>query len=190
VNDRFWMALAVLVPLLLAACSAVPLPAEIDLRSRLGAQSEGSFQEEITAGELDRTNRLPAEQGECVGFSDADITVTVESAQLHYNLDVTYDGPDLSGNLRAQLYLAGTGDDLWADDNKAGPTVTLNLDKISTRLAGTAVLSPEQLQAINDRSACWGVAVTGRDAVAHESGTATFSYLVRELRLRLTFSVI
>jgi hypothetical protein len=188
--NRLSAAVGLLMALLLAACSSLPLPAEVDLRSRLGAQSEGEFEEEIVAGELDATRRLPDDGGECVDFSDADIAVTVESAQLHYNVDVTYDGPELSGRLQAQLYLAGSGDPLWESSNKIGPTVTLNLDKTATRLAGTAVLDPNQLDAINDRQACWGVQVTGQDAVAQESGTARFSYVVNDLRLRITFSVI
>jgi hypothetical protein len=181
---------ALLLTLFLAACSSLPLPAEVDLRSRLGAQSEGEFEEEIVAGELDTTRRLPDDGGECVDFSDADIAVTVESAQVHYNLDVTYDGPELSGRVQAQLYLAGTGDPLWESSNRIGPTVTLNLDKTATRLAGTAVLGPNQLEAINESQACWGVQVTGHDAVVQESGTARFSYVVNDLRLRITFSVI
>lgn len=176
--------------LVLAACSSLPLPAEVDLRSRLGAQSDGSFQEEIAAGEFDDSRKYPGATGECVDFSDEDIPVTIESAQLHYNIDVSYDGPELSGSLKAQLYLARSSTDLWRPDNKIGPTVTLNLDKTSTRLAGTAVLNPDQLEAVNDRRACWGIELIGRDAVAEESGTADFSYRVNDLRLRIRFSVI
>lgn len=176
--------------LALAACSSIPLPAEVDIGSRLGTESAGNFQEQVAAGELDGARRLPDESGECVSFSDVQPSVTVESARIHYNVDVSYDGPELSGDLQAQLYAAGSSQEVWRPENKVGPRVNLDLDRTETRLAGTAVLSPAQLDAVNARRVCWGVEVVGRDAVAEEAGTANFGYRINDLRLSIRFSVI
>lgn len=188
---RRFTSATLLLALFVAACSALPLPADLDLKARLGSEAEGSFEQEITAGETGGVDlRHPSDTGECINFSDVEYPVTVEHAQLHYNVDVTYAGPELSGKLQAQLYAAPIRNKLWLESNKVGPTITLNLNKTATRLAGTAVLNPEQLQAINNREICWGLHVTGKEARAEESGTATFTYTVNQLRLNVGFSVL
>lgn len=177
--------------LAVAGCSFLPLPARVDLRARLGAESAGTVEEEIIAGETESLNlRHPSGDGECVDFSDVDIPVTVQSAQLNYRADLDYDGPPLSGRLQARVYAWPEGEDAWLARNKVGPTVTVNLDKSSTRLAGTAVLSKDQLRAVNEKSICWGLLVSGDDVTAEESGTATFEYDVQQLMLNIRFSVI
>jgi hypothetical protein len=183
--------LVALLALALAGCSFLPLPARVDLRAELGAESAGILEEEITAGRNDRLDlRHPTDEGECVDFSEVDVPITVQSAQLNYRADLDYDGPDLSGMLNAQLFAWAEGDEAWLDRNRVGPTVTVNLDRTSTRLAGSAVLSKDQLRAVNDRSICWGLWVTGRDVTAAESGTATFEYDIQQLMLNIRFSVI
>lgn len=177
--------------LLLAACSSLPLPAEVDLRQHMGDATDGSVEVPIGAGpETDIDTTLPEEVGECFDLTGESYPVTVESAQLHWNVDVAYHGPELSGRVQARLYVAGSDDDLFHASNTLGPTVTVNLDRTTTRFAGTATLGPSQLEAIDDREVCWGVRVTGDDVGAEESGTATIDYDVRDLRLKIRFSVI
>ncbi len=179
------------VALALVACSALPIPATVDLRARMGADARGTTEAPIGAGEAGEVDlRIPTDAGECIDISDEGFTITVESAQLHWNLAATYDGPDLSGMLQARFYVAGEGEDVFAARHTLGPVFTLNLDRTETRLAGTAVLNPAQLRAINDGVICWGLSVTGRDVTAAEDGTASISYDVRDLRLSIRFSVI
>jgi hypothetical protein len=141
---------ALLVGSLLVACRALSILVEVDLDQRLGAQSSGSLQEELSAGDFDESRRLPHEGGQCIDFSDQDIAVTVESATLHYDLEVEFDGPEVAGKLQGRLYLAGSEAELRRACSKIVPIVTLDMTRSSTRLAGTAVLSPEQLEAVND----------------------------------------
>lgn len=177
--------------LALAACSALPWPASIDLKERLGNDSEGSLEHEVTAGEVgDLDDRFPSDAGECVDLSDVRSRARVQRAQLHYNVDLTYDGPDLTGMVQAQLYAAGDRDALWQERNKVGPTVTMQLRREQTRLAGTVVLNRDQLRALNDRRICWGVHVTGRDVSAQESGTMRVDYVVNQLRLNIGVSIL
>lgn len=177
--------------LVLAACSWLPLPATIDLKARLGSQASGTVHEEIGQGEAGSVNfNHPTDEGECIDLSDADIPVTVESARLHYNAELNYDGPELSGRLTAQLYASPSADDLWLAKNRVGPAVNLNLGNTETKLVGNAVLNTDQVSAINERWLCWGLKVNGKDVTAPESGEARIDYTVNDLRLSIRFSVI
>ncbi len=175
---------------ILGACAAVPIPHTVDLRAQM-AQTTGTVTTPIEEGQADVVDlRLPTEDGACLDFSDTAPGATVQSAQLQWIVDATYDGPDLTGKLQARAYAAGAGDDVFASQNTLGPVVTINLDKTTTRLAGAANLNPNQLAAVNDREVCWGVWVTGEDVEALESGDAAIDYDVKQLRLRITFSII
>jgi hypothetical protein len=175
----------------LAACAAVPIPIEIDLRARMGGATTGSVQVPVVPGEAEQFGAaLPSADGQCFDLSGDDLPVTVQSAQLHWRIDVAYDGPDLTGEVQARLFVAGPGDDLFDPSNALGPSVAVPLDGTTTSVAGTGALGASGLQALADRSVCWGVQLTGTDVVAGEAGVATFSYDVRELRVRLGVSVI
>lgn len=188
-SSKLWI--GVLVGLLLAGCSQLPLPAEVDLKARLGSSSSGTVEEEIRAGEAgDLDLRHPTADGECVDFEDVDLPVTLESARLNYNASVGYDGPELSGELRAQLYAAPVGEDLWQERNRIGPDVRVDLDQPETRLAGNVRLSDAQVEAVNDREVCWGLWVRGEDVTAQDDGTATIEYDIQQLILDIRFSVI
>ena len=187
---RFTLVVAGLLVMVLTACSALPLPARIDLRAQLGSEASGSFQEEITEGRADDISmRHPEGDGQCVSFDDVDIPVTVERARLHYNVRVGYDGPELTGRFRAQLYASDELGDLWSPENRVGPGLDVKLDRDDVRLAGTAVLNRDQIDGINARELCWGVEIEGRDVSARSSGTATFTYDVQQLMLNIRFSV-
>lgn len=175
----------------LSACSWLPLPYSMDLKDKLGSSSSGSVGHQIEAGDAGNLDfSHPDDNGECIDFSDADIPVTVESARLHYNATVDYEGPALSGKVSAQLYVSDQQGNLWAGANKVGPKVTLVLSNADTRLAGTAVLNRDQVDGINDRYLCWGLRVSGNDVSAMETGTATIEYSVEQLRLDIRFSVV
>ena len=178
----------------LAACASVPIPADVDLRARMGDATTGSAQvpvEPTEPGEVeDLDMTLPAAGGQCLDIPQEAFAVTVQSAQIHWNVDVAYEGPDLSGRMQARLFVAGPGADLFHPSNTLGPTVTVNLDRTTTRLAGTAVLGPQQLAALNDRTVCWGVRLVSDDVIVEEAGTATITYDVRDLWVRVRFSVI
>lgn len=177
--------------LLLAGCSQLPLPAQVDLKARLGSTSSGEVEEEIEAGNVGELDfEHPTENGECVDFEDVDLPVTLESARLNYNAEVRYDGPELSGELRAQLYAAPSADDLWDERNRIGPSFRLDLDEPSTRLAGSARLTDAQVDAVNAKEVCWGLWVRGDSVSAEESGKATIEYDIQQLMLDIRFSVI
>src|SRR5690606_10495548 len=134
--------------------------------------------------------RLPAEEGQCVSFADVAPGVTVHSAKLQWIVDANYDGPDLTGKLQARGYVAGADDELFHSSNTLGPVVTIKLDRTSTRLAGAAVLNPNQLQAVNDRVVCFGLEVTGEDLAALQSGEMRVVSSIQKLMLQITFRVL
>lgn len=184
---------AVTTLLVLSACSSLPLPMDVDLKSKLAEEShEGTITEPVREGETEELDvRLPDEGGACFEFADAAPEhVTVRSAQLQWIVDVKYDGPDLTGKLQARAFVTGEGDEVFHSSNTLGPVLTVNLDKTSTRLAGASVLNPTQLEAVNDRRICWGVEATGSDLAALEDGTASVHYSIKKLNLRITFSVL
>ncbi|HEX7003739.1 MAG TPA: hypothetical protein VF168_06100 [Trueperaceae bacterium] len=183
--------MAVLLLVGLSACSWLPIPYTIDLRAQLGSNATGSASHEIEAGEAgDLDFRHPDGDGECIDFSEVDIPVTVESARLHFNTTVEYDGPRLTGTVAAQLYLSRDPERLWLPSNRVGPRVTVNLNHADTRLAGTAVLNREQIEGLNQQYLCWGLQIDGNNVTATESGEATIEYSVEELKLATRVSVI
>ncbi len=174
----------------LAACSALPLVHEEDLKAQL-SDTSGEITADVVAGQVEELDLfLPTEGGECFTFEDAAPGATIHSAQLQWVVDVHYDGPELSGKVQARAYAAGEGEDVFDPSHTLGPVITVDLSRTSKRLAGAANLNPSQLEAINDRAICWGAHLQGEDVTAHETGTATIGYDVVKLRLRVTFSVI
>lgn len=175
--------------LFLAACSALPIPHEVDLRAQL-SETSGTVTAEVKVGAVEELDlRVPTDEGECFDFADVAPGLTVHSARLQWIVDVAYDGPDLTGKLQARAFAAKAGDEVFLSRNRLGPVLTTDLGGEPTRLAGAAVLDPSQLEALNDREVCWGVEVTGEDVAAPEDGTATIDYSIERLRLRITFSV-
>jgi hypothetical protein len=176
--------------LVISGCSFLPLPMTIDLKTRLLSKTSDTVSHEIGASEAEDIDfEHPDENGECIDFQDADIPVTVESARLHYDADIDYSGPSLTGNVAAQLYVAPDAASLWNARNKVGPTISIDLRNPDTTLAGTAVLNPDQVEGINAKELCWGLKVTGSDISAAE-GKATIDYTIEELKLAIRFSVI
>lgn len=197
--------------LLVAGCSQSPeAPAEstttrteeVELAGQLDQDQSGTIRQEIKAGTSEEVDlRLPSEEGRCTDFSEVELPSEVEGAldgsgsleRVHVNYDVQVDyvdGPALSGWMQARLY--GTSEeagDLWHERNRVGTPVTVNLDRGEARLTGAAVLNDEQLQALNDRNVCWGLAVRGRDVTAEEDGLAVFDYSVNRLKLTIEYRV-
>ena len=174
----------------LVACSALPLPHEVDLKAQI-SDPKGEITTEVGAGKVEELDlRVPTDEGECFVFEDVAPGATVHSAQLQWIVDVHYEGPELSGKVQGRAYVAGEGEDVFQASNTLGPVITVDLSRTSQRLAGAANLNPDQLAAINDRVICWGAHLTGQDVTAQEDGTATIGYAIERLRLRVTFSVI
>jgi len=182
---------AVSTIVLLSACASLPLPYDVDLGDKLPQTStDGVVSEPVQEGEVEELHlRFPSEAGECFAFHDVAPGVTVRSAKLKWIVDVTYDGPELTGKLQGRAYATGVGDEVFDPSNTLGPLVTVKLDRTSTRFEGMAELNPEQLQAVNEREVCWGAAVEGEDVAALEDGTITVDYSVKKLMLHITFSV-
>ena len=182
---------SVLLALILAGCSALPLPMNIDLREQLGESVRGTFSEPITAGQVDDIDlRHPPGGGECLSFEEIEIPVTVQRVRLEYRVALAYDGPPLTGRFSARLHLSDELGDLWEDANRVGPPIELELAGGEETLAGTLVLNRDQVRGVNERSLCWGASITGEDVSATGSGDATFHYDVERLMLRIRFSVI
>lgn len=178
------------VALGLSACSFAPLPHTVDLRAQLDDPA-GEVTVDIGAGAVEDLDLLvPTDTGECFVFDDVAPGLRVHSAQLQWIVDVSYGGPSLTGKVQARAYAAGVGEDVFDPSHTVGPAVTVDLSKTEKRLAGAADLSPEQLEAINERALCWGAHLRGQDVSAAEDGTATVRYEVERLRLRITFSVL
>lgn len=187
VTSASLVSLAVLV---LAACSALPLPHVIDLKAQI-EDPAGAVTTEVGEGQVEELDlRVPTDEGECFVFDDVAPGLTVHSSQLQWIVDIDYEGPELSGKVQARAYATGEGDEVFHGSNTLGPVVTVDLSRPTTRLAGAANLNPDQLAAINERALCWGAVLRGDDVTAQEDGTATISYEVKQLRLRITFSVI
>ncbi|HEX7022658.1 MAG TPA: hypothetical protein VF171_07360 [Trueperaceae bacterium] len=111
-----------LLALALSACSWLPLPTTVDLLPRLGQQASGSYRTSVAASmpaPLDA--KLPDEAGAIAGFSDEAPPVTVEWGELRYDIQISYQGPALSGSLQAVLYLApDNGERLWQEKYQLG----------------------------------------------------------------------
>lgn len=104
---------ALLLLILLSACSWLPLSYTLDLRRKLGSSASGTVQQPIRAGNSgDIAFRHPDDDGECIGFSNNDNPVAAESARMHYNASVDYFGSRVSGRVAAQLYLSHEQSDL------------------------------------------------------------------------------
>lgn len=186
----FRWTMALVATSLLAACSSFPLPADVDLKARLGDDATGRVETPVAASPAQDLETAFPDGGECVDFADEAIPVTVERAKLHWNVDVDYEGPDLTGRVQGRLYVAGAGEELFHPSNALGPAVTVKLDRTTTRFAGSAVLNPDQLRAVNDRVVCVGVRIRGDDVAAAASGDAVIRYDVRDLWMRIGFSVL
>lgn len=193
IRSRFTGTIASLTAiLLLSACASMPIPIDVDLRGKVGdTEEKGTITEPIEAGESKKVDlRLPETGDKCIDFADiAPDAITVRSAKLQWIIDVSYSGPELSGDLEARLYLTGRGDDIFDKSNKLGPVFQLDLDKATNRLEGTAELDAEHLEAVNDRKICWGIAITGENVSAAEDGTLEIDYKVKKAMLHITFSV-
>ncbi|HKI58466.1 MAG TPA: hypothetical protein VKA00_04485 [Trueperaceae bacterium] len=176
---------------LITACNALPAPLTLDLKSRMGSSSRGSVQEPVTAGgspTLDVT--WPSSGGQCIDFSDRKIAARLVDATIHYEVEVSYSGPPLTGQVQARLYAASTSAGLWQPAAQVGPAVAVDLDSTATTLAGSATLDADQVKAVNDRYVCWGVHLTGSNVNASQSGTATIRYTVDRLTADAGVSVM
>jgi hypothetical protein len=180
-NLRTILALAVL--LVLAACSFLPLPYEIDLAALIDDVA-GEVEVEIGAGVTEAFTLLLPEEGERCHQLDHDRSgATIMYGQLRYELAAAYTGPEVSGEVELQPFLAASEEALW--QHPLGAPIAVDLGESAASLTDRIALSDDQVDALNDGYGCVGVRLTGSDLRAEESGDATITYEVRELVLRV-----
>jgi hypothetical protein len=181
------LALAVLVAL--AGCRSLPLPAEFDLLPGLGEAAAGTVEASLIAGLTTNLGlHLPNPYGACLDLEPPPAGARVENAVLHYQLEVSYDGPEVQGEVRFQPFAAANGA-LWEGANAVGEGVVVDLTA-GTIVASDAIrLTPAQLQALNERRVCWGIELAGERLTPDANGVATIGYRVQQLRLRVAFSL-
>lgn len=180
-RPRTIVALAVL--LVLAACSFLPLPYEIDLVAYLDDVA-GEVEVEVGAGVTEGFTLLLPEDGERCHELDHDQTAaTLMYGQLRYELAAAYTGPEVSGEVEVQPYLAASEEALW--QHPLGEPFAVDLGESAASLSDQVALGSDQVDALNDGYGCVGVRLTGSDLRAEESGAASIRYEVRELVLRV-----
>jgi hypothetical protein len=170
--------------MVLTGCSVIPIPVKVDLREHLGEHAQGAYQQEILAGAFPQVDwRYPTTEGTTIDFSGTDIPVRVHRAQAQVNIAFTYDGAPLSGEVRAQVYLAPAGSDsLWQTRYALGAPQVMALEQRLNRLEDTVVLTGEQVRALNEKQVRWGIKLTG-SAGAQESGVRVLRYRVDTFEL-------
>jgi len=162
----------------LAACSAAPI--SIDLLPYLGDQTSGSRQVQAPPGqELELL--LPGEEGYTASGYDT-ISVRPASVRLDYALELNQADGQLSGDAQLGFYMAAPDADLWAEGNRIGEPVDLDLDQSSLDLAGSLSLNDAQIDALMSGAVTVGVRIHGS-----ASGSAEVSYRIDRLVLKVAF---
>ncbi len=182
--------LPALLIVVLAACKAIPIPLEIDLLAKLGDAASGTIEKQIVAGSAYDVRKHIPEAGEsCLVLDDDRRGVTLVHANLTYELDLAYDGPPISGVVEVQAYLAADEEALFSDAAALGAPVRVDLASPTVTLGDSVRLDRYQIAAVNDRRVCVGLLLVGTDLSAEEDGVASIDYDVKQLRLRISFSV-
>jgi hypothetical protein len=182
---------AVLVALvLMAGCRTLPLASTIDLLPSLGDAAAGSVEAGLVAGLTTNLGlRLPSAFGSCLELDPLPPGVRVERAVLHYQVEVTYDGPEMRGEVRLQPFAAADGG-LLDDASAVGAGIDVDLAAGQVVAVEDIPLTAAQLQAFDERRVCWGLSLTGDSLRPDADGVATIAYAVQELRLRVAFSLL
>ncbi|RIH84514.1 hypothetical protein [Calidithermus roseus] len=171
---------------LLGACSALPIT--IDLLPHLGNQKSGSYTQEVPPGQVTLSNAILPEGGWNADFSSQNIPVSFKTVRLSYEVAVSSSGVALSGSVRAQAYLAPMSESNPIQEKyKLGAEQSVDLGASSSKLAGSAELTPEQVTAVNEKKVKVLVVLNGT-ASSGSGGTLKLDYEVQ--KLLLTFTVI
>ena len=183
---RTTLALAAL--LVLGACRFLPLPYELDLLEFLGDDAVGEIEAPVVAGASEAfTLLLPAEGERCHALDHGQDGVRVVNAQLRYELVASYVGPEVSGVVEIQPYLAASERALW--QSALGAPIRVDLGESTAAVTDRIPLRRAQLAALNEGHGCVGLRLTGADLRAQDDGVATIAYEVRRLGLRVGFAL-
>jgi hypothetical protein len=176
--------------LVLAACRMLPLPYEFDLRAQFAEDAIGEVETPIVAGfSQSFTLDLPAEGERCHELDHGQSGVTIVYGQLRYQLDASYRGPELSGVVEIQPFLAASEGALWQDASALGEPLTVDVGASAATVSERLPLNRAQIDALNDGHACLGLRLSGADLSAEEDGDAVIAYEVRQLVLRVGFAL-
>jgi hypothetical protein len=174
----------------LVGCRAVPLPIEIDLLPELADARSGVVEESVRSGvNAHLTMDLPEHDDNCLDVGQDQLPVSVVHAQVAYAVDLRYEGPDLSGSVEVQPYLASSRATLWTEGSALGEGVTVDLASTRVALEGVARLTTDQVAELNEGRLCWGLRLHGTDVAAATDGRVRVSYDVRTLVVRAGVAV-
>jgi hypothetical protein len=174
----------------LLGCRALPLPIEIDLLADLADARSGVVEESVRSGvNAEFLMDLPEHDDNCLDIDEDVLPVAIVHAQVTYAVDLRYEGPDLSGSVEVQPYLASSRATLWTDESALGDGVTVDLASTRVELEGVARLTTDQVAALNEGRLCWGLRLHGTDVAAAADGRVRASYDLRTLVVRAGVAV-
>jgi hypothetical protein len=199
--------------LLVNACAVpidIDLLAQVELINRFSDNGQGSFSIEAAVERLDLLPyladfsaqslsipipiagislaldlALPTSQGLGFSFADQSLPVDLTEASFHYQITLSRSG-GLGGLVLIQPYLAPAGNSMMAQPSFAlGDAQLYDLDTSSVTLSSSGLLSSEQLDAINDKSLRFMLAVSG-NLTAVATGNASLGYDISTLALDIS----
>lgn len=169
----------------LVGCRALPLPIEVDLLAELADARSGVVEEPVRSGvNAQLLMDLPEHGDNCLVIGEDLLPVSIVHAQVTYAIELRYEGPDLSGVIEVQPYLASSPTTLFTAATVLGDPLTVDLASTQARLDGVSRLSTEQVAALNGGRLCWGLRLRGTDVAAATDGWVRASYDVRTLTVR------
>jgi hypothetical protein len=174
----------------LVGCRALPLPVEIDLLAELADASSGVVEETVRSGVTPHlVMDLPDHDDNCLEVPEDRLPVSIVHAHVAYAIDLRYEGPDLSGVVEIQPYLAPSRTTLWTEASVLGDRMTVDLASARASVAGVAKLTANQVTALNQGRLCWGLRLRATELAAAADGTIRASYDVRTLAVRAGVAV-
>jgi hypothetical protein len=169
----------------LVGCRALPLPIEIDLLAELADARSGVVEETVQTGvNAQLLMDLPEHDDNCIDIDEDVLPVSIVYAQVTYDVDLRYQGPNLRGRVEVQPYLASSPSKLFEASSAFGDPIAANLAAAHVRLKGVARLTAEQVAALNEGHLCWGLRLRGTNVAATADGTIRATYDVRTLTVR------
>jgi hypothetical protein len=201
--------------LLIAGCSFLPFPVQLDLGQDF-KDTKGQFEVVLPTGkievaegmnaiqgslgpfssplaglQIDLTENitLPDTEGYLVDFSEQKLKEELLSAQLAYALELNLEGP-VSADLTLQAYLGPISETpLISDAYKLGETKRVELSKTTT-LSEIINLNFEQIQAINEGQLRFAVVLSKASLKFLEPGSSSLSYKLKSLSLSADKAII
>jgi hypothetical protein len=174
----------------LAGCRSLPVPIQFDLLAELGDAATGVVEESVLRGSASSlTLDLPEHDDNCIDVDTDRLPVTAVQGRLTYEVAVTAEGPQLSGTVRVEPYVAANRSDLWRPESALGSPIVVDVSSSAFVLADDVHLTAAQLAGLNGGRLCWGLRLRGTDLAALDDGTLRVGYEVRTLLLRVGVAV-